>query len=157
YVPAGGDTLTIIDGTSLSGTFFGLAEGALVTGQFRVHYDYTNGDAKLVYNSAPVANDGGPYTIAEGSGVLLDGSGSFDPDQFLGDTIVAYEWTINGNIVTTPSATLSRTWSQLQSYGINDGPFNYPISLRVQDSLGTWSTSDATTLTVNDTPPTIGL
>src|SRR5262249_43810554 len=41
--------------------------------------DFTVG--RYITTPPPTANAGGPYTVAEGSSVVLDGSGSSDPDQ----------------------------------------------------------------------------
>ncbi|MCK5618960.1 MAG: hypothetical protein KAJ17_06145, partial [Candidatus Krumholzibacteria bacterium] len=76
----------------------------------------------------PTADAGGPYTIAEGEALTLDGSGSFDPDL----DPLTYEWDIDNQgtwaDVTGVSPTL--TWAQLQSYGVDDDG-SYQIVLRV--------------------------
>src|SRR5262249_6361352 len=43
-------------------------------------------------NSPPVANAGGAYAITEGDGLLLDASGSTDPDR----DELTYSWDVNG-------------------------------------------------------------
>ncbi|HZU34552.1 MAG TPA: hypothetical protein VFA18_01515, partial [Gemmataceae bacterium] len=49
--------------------------------------DYNDFEDTFVWSNAPpAANPGGPYSVAEGSSVVLDGSGSSDPDG----TIVRY-------------------------------------------------------------------
>ncbi len=44
----------------------------------------------------PTAVAGGPYVAAVGESIQLDGSGSFDIDQGLGDSITAYGWELDG-------------------------------------------------------------
>ena len=41
----------------------------------------------------PVADAGGPYTIAEGDSLALDGSGSFDPDT----DPLTYDWDLDND------------------------------------------------------------
>jgi nitrous oxidase accessory protein NosD len=161
YSPAEGDTLDIINGASgsLTGTFGNFAQGDVVIGSFRVNYNTTDGDVELIANTTPLADAGGPYTISEGNGVILDASGSYDPDVIIGDSLT-YEWDIdnNGSYDFGPSAspTLALTWAQLQSFGINDGLFVYTVKVRVTDELSA-SDVDTASLTVNNTPPTISL
>jgi hypothetical protein len=155
YTPADGDTLTIVNAATLVGTFGNYAEGAVVTGGFRIHYDTVNGDVKLIENSHPVANAGGPYSTSEGSGVTLNGSGSFDPDAPV-DTITDYTWTVNGHTLAQHTAMVTLTWADLQALGITDGPNDYNVSLVVTDNLGA-TDSDSTNLHLNDTAPTIAL
>jgi hypothetical protein len=106
-------------------------------------------------NPPPVASAGGPYTINEGDALTFDGSGSSDAD---GDTLT-YTWDINGDGVfgdaTGVKPTL--TWAQLQALGIDDGPHTFNVQVQVDDGHGSVVTSVATTLTLNNTPPTAGL
>lgn len=48
-------------------------------------------------NHDPVANAGGPYTTGPGVSVNLDGSGSYDPDEPVGDFIVSYQWDLDND------------------------------------------------------------
>lgn len=43
----------------------------------------------------PTADAGGPYVAAVGERIVLDGSGFFDVDQSLGDSIQAWDWEID--------------------------------------------------------------
>ena len=45
----------------------------------------------------PVADAGGPYTVAEGETVVLDGSGSTDPNQ--DPETLTYEWDLDGDAI----------------------------------------------------------
>jgi WD40 repeat protein len=97
-----------------------------------------------------VADVGGPYTVAEGDSLILDGSGSYDLE---GDPIT-YQWNINNqdtwNDVTGVSPVL--TWAQLQSYGVDDdGAF--PVTLRATADEG--PVEDPGTFAVTNAPPTL--
>jgi hypothetical protein len=50
-------------------------------------------------NTPPVAEAGGPYYGAPHCPIMIDGSGSYDPD--LTDQIVKWEWTLNGVTIST--------------------------------------------------------
>lgn len=115
-------------------------------------------------NVAPVANPGGPYTASVGEVVTLNGSGSTDINacpvgtpghpECLGDSIVKYEWDIDGDGL----------------YGTDDSPADpvgvtatfsasvantYPIGLRVTDSFGKTAaqSTNVTTVAVTDLWP----
>ena len=103
-------------------------------------------------NQPPVANPGGPYSIARGSGLSLNGAGSSDPDQSCGDSIVSYNWLINGSIAASgPVPTL--TPGQLA--GLPTGTA-VPVQLTVTDTFGA-SNVAATTLLVNGEATTTAL
>jgi hypothetical protein len=106
----------------------------------------------------PVANPGGPYTVAEGSLLTLDASGSSDPDS--GDSIVSYAWDLNGdgnfNDVVSTNPIINVSWATLVSLGLNDGlnpAVQQTIRLRVTDTTSLTSTA-STTLTLTNTAPT---
>lgn len=103
---------------------------------------------------SPTANAGGPYTLAEGGSLSLNGTSTQIPS---GHTVVSYEWTVGGRVITgaTP-ATL--TWSDLVAAGIADDG-TYAVSLRVATTLGgqTYTNTDINTLTVTNTAPTLTL
>lgn len=95
-------------------------------------------------NAVPVANAGGPYTIAEGAGVTLDASGSTDGDS---DTLT-YKWDLDNDgdfdeagEPTGVSPTV--TWATLNSFGINtDGTFT--IGVQANDGNGGIHTATTT-------------
>ncbi|MFO0949436.1 MAG: hypothetical protein U1D30_26575, partial [Planctomycetota bacterium] len=104
-------------------------------------------------NAPPVAVINGPYVVNEGSSVSFSASGSWDPDA--GHSL-SYSWDLNGDGVfgdaTTQSTT--RSWSQLQSLGINDGPGVISnVRVRVSDNWGGVTYSDPRTITINNAPP----
>ena len=90
-------------------------------------------------NRAPTADAGGPYVIDVGEDLVLDGSGSSDPDEGRGDSIVNYEWDLNadgsyeytGAEVTVPWADLAR----LPQHDVE-----IPVRLRVTDRFGITNT-----------------
>jgi len=95
----------------------------------------------------PVADAGGPYSGRVGQEVVLDGSGSSDLDEWMGDSVVLYEWNVAGSgFYTTSAPTLAFS-------GTVAGTF--PVALRVQDrgagdgpDMPQWSELATTTLTV---------
>jgi hypothetical protein len=99
-------------------------------------------------DQAPVANAGGPYTVAIGNDVTFDGSGSFDPD--LGDSIVEYRWDISvldDGVVDAIGMTPTFTADYLNLIGAGLGLTSYPVNLRVRDEHGKFGAA-TTTLTI---------
>lgn len=105
-------------------------------------------------NTAPTANAGGPYNLAEGSSLTLSAASSTDPDS--GDTLT-YSWDVNGDgtfgDATGVNPTL--TAAQLATLGITDGPTTKQIKVQVSDGHGHTTTSPAVTLTVTNAIPTL--
>lgn len=101
----------------------------------------------------PTADAGGPYAIAEGDTLTLDGSGSMDPNS----DPLTYEWDLNYNGVTFVSDAAGEspdvTWSTLQSAGITDDGV-YQVALRVTDGSN-YSSIVQQSLTVTNTAPTL--
>jgi hypothetical protein len=79
---------------------------------------------KVAITVAPNADAGGPYTVAEGAGLTLDGSGSAGAE---------YAWDLNGDDDFTDATGMAPalTWDDLEQFGINDGPATYEIALEV--------------------------
>ncbi len=117
-----------------------------------------------VGNQPPVANPGGPYTIDQGSNLILDGSASSDPNIACGDAIVSYEWDIgNDGTFEYSSAMPTITIPQADLISL---PLETPITLglRITDSLGASGTASTTitiqpsvTLSVTPVDPTINI
>ena len=101
-------------------------------------------------NEPPVAHAGGPYTINQGSNLILNGSGSYDNDAAAGDSIVSYAWDLKNdgtfNDVTGVRPVLSS--AQLNALGLGIG--SHTIRLQVTDSFGATGTA-STTLTIRGT------
>ena len=96
--------------------------------------------------SPPVAHAGGPYSVAEGTALALNGSGTTDPD---GD-ITTYEWdcTNDGSYDVSSSTPTGSTCT----YSDNG---SYTIGLRVTDALGYQDTATST-VTVSNVAPVLG-
>jgi GEVED domain/Matrixin len=112
-------------------------------------------------NDAPVAVTG-DYIVDEGYSLTLDGSASFDVDEFFGD-VLSYEWDVDGDgtydVGPTASDITVLSWSDLLGLGIT-APNVYNLRLRVTDLAGEQDTDDGlfTTLIVDygDAPDSYG-
>jgi uncharacterized protein len=93
-------------------------------------------------NDAPIADAGGPYTVAEGSSVTLAGTGA-DPDG----GSVTYAWDLDDN------GTFETPGQSVSFFGA-DGPAAPVVKLRVTDGLGTSTVAQAT-VNVTNVAPTI--
>lgn len=103
-------------------------------------------DACRPINTPPVAEAGGPYTVAEGSSVALDGSGS-DPDP--GDTLT-YQWDLDGDGAFDDAGGATPVFSAAG----RDGPDTQTVGVRVCDQHGECDT-DVATVTIDNVAPTI--
>lgn len=142
----GGPVSLAADGTAT------LTTNALDVGSHTITAAYT-GDADHAASSGsatqvvrPIADAGGPYTVAEGSTLSLSAGTS--------TAGAAVEWDVNGDgdysDATGTAPTL--TWDQLEALGIDDGPGSFPVSVRV--TLDGTAATAAATLTVTNTVPT---
>ncbi|MDH3704976.1 MAG: right-handed parallel beta-helix repeat-containing protein [Acidimicrobiia bacterium] len=106
----------------------------------------------VIGNDPPVADAGGPYTIAEGGDLVLDGSGTTDPD---GDTLT-YEWDLDndGSYDDATGVAPTVTWASLAGLGLDDDGGPFPVGLRVDDTITTPHT-DSTSLTITNMPPSL--
>ncbi|HEX6985810.1 MAG TPA: Ig-like domain-containing protein, partial [Planctomycetaceae bacterium] len=99
-------------------------------------------------NWSPSAHPGGPYTIAEGQSLTLDGSRSSDED----DDPLTYEWDLKGDgTVDATGVNPTLTWQQLLAAGVT-GEGVYTLRLRARDPGGS-SSITTTTLTVTNAAP----
>lgn len=109
-------------------------------------------------NRSPVADPGGPYVVDEGQGLLLDGSGSLDPD---GDPVTIL-WELDGDDdfddATGPQVQLSLQDLLAIDASLNDGDSAlFPVKVRVDDGRGHIVESEPTTIQVVNVAPTINL
>ncbi|HEX6293026.1 MAG TPA: RHS repeat-associated core domain-containing protein [Herpetosiphonaceae bacterium] len=97
-------------------------------------------------NRPPVANGGGPYTVAEGGSVLLDAAASTDPD---GDPLTI-TWDLDDD-GTDETVGQTATFSAANL----DGPRTVPVYLQVCDPHDACST-DVVEVRIANAAPTIG-
>ena len=90
----------------------------------------------------PAAEAGGPYFVDEGSGVVLDGTGSSDPEG----NILTYLWAPDANLDDASLAQPTYT-------GVDDGVDG--LTLSVFDQIEALGSSDATTVTVQNVAPSV--
>lgn len=99
-------------------------------------------DEDLAKVDLPVVDAGGPYTVNEGSSIVLNGTADSDPN---GDQLT-FSWDLDNNgSFETSGATPTFT-------GI-DGPSVHTVTLRVTGLGG--SVEDTATVTVNNVAPTV--
>ncbi|MBL3599332.1 MAG: PKD domain-containing protein, partial [gamma proteobacterium endosymbiont of Lamellibrachia anaximandri] len=94
-------------------------------------------------NVGPTAEAGGPYTINEGQGVTLDGSGSNDPDN--GPSPLSYAWDLDNDGQYDDASGVTVT--------LPIQPDNSSFSVGLQVSDGLLTATDTATVTVNNVAP----
>ncbi|MEO6997472.1 MAG: Ig-like domain repeat protein [Terracoccus sp.] len=129
------------------------ATKALTPGTHTVTAAYSGSDTfgaststPLEHDVRPVADAGGPYTVAEGGSLTLNGSGPTPG--------VTYAWDLNGDGDFTDATGVSPTltWAQLEALGITNGPSSHTATVQV--TLGALVTKANATLKVTNTAPT---
>jgi hypothetical protein len=101
-------------------------------------------------NSPPTAEAGGPYNVPEGGSVMLDGSGSSDPDEPAAG--LTYEWDLDGDAVFGEAGETGAT-PTFSAAGL-DGPTSRVVTLRVTDA-GALAATDTATVNVTNVAPTV--
>jgi PKD repeat protein len=99
-------------------------------------------------NHTPVADAGGPYSVAEGARVAVSASGSTDPD--LPDDTLTYQWDLDGDGQYDDASGVDAEFS---AAGLT-GPSTVVIGLRVTDTLGAEST-DTAEISITNLPPMV--
>jgi predicted extracellular nuclease len=96
--------------------------------------------ARFFVNTAPTADAGGPYPVAEGGSVTLSATGS----DANGDSLT-YAWDLDDN-------GSFETAGQTPTYNAGDGPAN--LTVRVQISDGSATTVGEATVNISNVAPT---
>ncbi|MCP4707655.1 MAG: hypothetical protein GY869_03435, partial [Planctomycetes bacterium] len=111
----------------------------------------------FLFSNQPSADADGPYTIDEGTDLILNGSGSSDPDS----DPLTYNWDLNSATGSGPFDDASHVdpitittlvWATLNGLGFNDNGGPYTIGLQVDDGYGRTDT-DVTSFTINNVAP----
>ena len=151
-------------GSSPSDTLSGFDDWANIDYQFRDNDDFEDGvhgvpdeleltfeDAQIIeqfvekfFNTPPEADASGPYETPEGTDIVLDGTGSSDPD---GDPIT-YEWDFDNDGLFDDATGPTPTYDDVGDNKV------VTIKLKVTDDNEAFDV-DETTLTVTNVAPTI--
>ncbi|HEV8304998.1 MAG TPA: PKD domain-containing protein [Gemmatimonadales bacterium] len=137
-----------------AGTFWGVSTTEIIT-QIRVlslagqaegvdNISFGGGGVPPI-NHAPTANAAGPYSSAEGSPVLFDGSASLDPD---GDQL-SYDWDFGDGSPHDTGVNPSHTYA-------DNRPGGYPVTLAVSDGGGLIGTANAIA-NIDNVAPAVGV
>ncbi len=110
------------------------------------------------FNTPPTAEAGGPYTVAEGGTVTLDGSGSSDADQSA--ATLTYQWDLDGDNIFGEIGAAAGNGDEVgatpafSAAGI-DGPSSVTVKLRVTDNAGLTNEDTGTINIVNANPTAV--
>lgn len=99
---------------------------------------------RVNFSRPPIADAGGPYNTVEGTDVVLDGSGSFDPDG----GPLSYAWDLDDDGAFDDAFVVNPTFDLVGQDGV------YTVTLRVTDQQGL-SDTDESTVTVANVAPTV--
>jgi VCBS repeat-containing protein len=130
----GGPTVTLSSSTARKPTFVAPDDPCVLTFALRVIDSKGQADVTVdetvvtVLNQPPVANAGPDQGVQVESSVILDGSGSTDPD---GDYPLTYLWSQTGG----PAVTLSSQTAQRPTFVAPDKPSTLTFALFVVDAL----------------------
>ena len=104
-----------------------------------------------VLNNPPVANAGNDTSVVLGQSVMLDGTGSFDPD---GTPINIYQW----QVVSTPENSALANWTSSEATPtfVPDVTGVFVLSLIVSDGLAS-SSADEVFVTVTENLPPVAI
>ena len=76
-----------------------------------------------------VADAGGPYSVAEGGSLTLDGSGSTPEADY------AWDLDADGDFTDASGSAPTLTWAQLEALGIDDGLIRISVGVEALDDL----------------------
>ena len=129
------DTLGgFLNGSNVVGQICDIPDNLFVSGE-----DYT---ANPCVHEPPIADAGGPYVVDEGSNLVLDGSGSSDPEGLP----LTYLWS-------PPNGLDDPSIAQPTFSTVDDAVV--ALTLSVWDTTEALGDSDDTTVTVLNVPPTV--
>lgn len=136
------------DGAFVPGQVYLCPEGWQI-GQFDLGMSDTPGAPNICQaaNTPPSAEAGGPYTVNEGDNILLDGSGTIDPEQ--SSDSLTYAWDFDNDGVFDDALGMNPVFP---AAGM-DGPSTITVNLRVTDEEGL-SDTDSATVNINNVSPT---
>ncbi len=111
------------------------------------------------FNTAPTANAGGPYTVAEGSSIVLDASGSFDTEQSTAS--LTYQWDLDSDGVFGETGAGAVRGDEIgiaptfSATVLNESVLT--VGLKVTDNAGAVSQTATTQITVANVVPTVAV
>lgn len=115
-------------------------------GQLRISNGTVDIGAYEMQNRTPIANAGGPYSVAEGGSILLSAAGSSDPD--LPADALSYAWDLDNDGAYDDATGSTPTFSAV---GLN-GPTTRTIRLKVTDLAGLFATTSVQVSVTNVSP-----
>ena len=152
WAQTGGPSVTLSDAAAESPSFTAPGSAAVLTFSLVVTDSHGLADPTpdevvvTVTNLPPVADAGSDQNVMVGAPVMLDGSGSSDPD---GHTPLTYGWAQTGG----PSVTLSDAAAESPSFTAPDSAAVLTFTLVVTDSHGLVDpTPDEVVVTVTELP-----
>jgi len=173
---AGGDPVAIIAAFNREGVGAQLDHAYPAFGTYHPVLRVTDDQGRIAYywgddvtvdqgNSPPEADAGGPYELAIGGNLTLDATGTVEPDSGCGDSVVSYEWDLNGDgvygdlgldganpvVIWADLVTLLQTPAQYPADPLTGQP-KITVSVRTEDSFGA-SQVGQTNLTVYGRDP----
>ena len=102
-------------------------------------------------NTAPTADAGGPYVVNEGGSVLLDASGSSDPDQSTAS--LTFEWDLDNDAAYDDATGIGPAFS---AAGKDGQGLAQAIGVKVTDSAMAFDTA-ASSVTINNVAPSVAI
>lgn len=99
---------------------------------------------RINFSRPPVADAGGPYATVEGTDVVLDASGSYDPDG----GALTYAWDLDDD------GTFDDAVGPNPTFTLVGQDADFTVSVRVTDADGLTDT-DSSTVTVANVPPAV--
>ncbi len=103
-------------------------------------------------NRPPVADAGGNLSVHESAVVILDGSGSFDPDN--GDSVVSYQWKqIVGTSVSLKDAFSSKASFTAPPVSPNGEALKFELTVKDTGGLQDTDTATVNVVSTDNIPP----